>query len=99
MDFTAAWAANFAASLTLSLLGLVARGPATRNIARDSRVELVVYDSSRLPGETAAVYVTGTAVEVSSDELEAACARRSLHVRERPVVRHRHGHPSGRSAG
>ena len=52
MDFTAAWAANFAASLTLSLLGLVARGPATRNIARDSRVELVVYDSSRLPGET-----------------------------------------------
>ena len=63
MDFTAAWAANFAASLTLSLLGLVARGPAPRNIARDSRVELVVYDSSRLPGETAAVYVTGTAVE------------------------------------
>jgi len=28
VDFTAAWAANFAASLTLSLLGLVARGPA-----------------------------------------------------------------------
>jgi len=52
VDFTAAWAANFAASLTLSLLGLVARGPAPRNIARDSRVELVVYDSSRLPGET-----------------------------------------------
>jgi len=99
VDFTAAWAANFAASLTLSLLGLVARGPAPRNIARDSRVELVVYDSSRLPGETAAVCMTGTAVEVSSHELEAACARRSLHVRERPVVRHRHGHPSGRSAG
>ena len=79
--------------------GFVTRGPAPRNIARDSRVELVVYDSSRLPGETAAVYMTGTAVEVSSDELEAACARRSLHVRERPVVRHRHGHPSGRSAG
>ena len=99
MDFTAAWAANFAASLTLSLLASSPEAQHSRNIARDSRVELVVYDSSRLPGETAAVYMTGTAVEVSSDELEAACARRSLHVRERPVVRHRHGHPSGRSAG
>ena len=54
----------------------------SRNIARDPRVELVVFDSSRPPGETAAVYVTGTAEEVGADELEAACATAFAHVGE-----------------
>lgn len=54
----------------------------SRNIARDSRVELVVFDSSRPPGETAAVYVTGTAEEVAADELDAACATAFAHVGE-----------------
>ncbi len=54
----------------------------SRNIGRDPRVELVVFDSTRLPRETAAVYVTGTAEEVSSDELETACATAFAHVGE-----------------
>ena len=54
----------------------------SRNIARDPRVELVVFDSSLLPGETAAVYVTATAEEVAADELETACATAFAHVGE-----------------
>jgi nitroimidazol reductase NimA-like FMN-containing flavoprotein (pyridoxamine 5'-phosphate oxidase superfamily) len=40
------------------------------NLHRDPRLSGVVFDSSRPPGETKAVYVTGTAREVSDDELE-----------------------------
>ncbi len=54
----------------------------SRNIARDSRVELVVFDSSRLPGETAAVYVTGMAEEVPAIELATACATAFARVGE-----------------
>lgn len=54
----------------------------SRNVAHDPRVELVVFDSGRPPGETAAVYVTRTAEEVAAEELEAACATAFAHVRE-----------------
>jgi hypothetical protein len=40
------------------------------SLHRDPRLSGVVFDSSRPPGETKAVYVTGTAREVSDDELE-----------------------------
>ena len=54
----------------------------SRNIARDPRVELVIFDSTRPPGETAAVYVTATAEQVAADELEAACATAFAQVGE-----------------
>jgi nitroimidazol reductase NimA-like FMN-containing flavoprotein (pyridoxamine 5'-phosphate oxidase superfamily) len=39
------------------------------NLARDDKVSGVVFDSSLPPGQTDAVYVTGTAHEVPEDEL------------------------------
>lgn len=44
------------------------------NVAADGRVAMVVFDSSRPPKETEAVYLTATAVEVAPDELADACA-------------------------
>ena len=41
----------------------------SHNVVRDSRVSGVVFDSSRPPGESRAVYVTGTAREVPAGEL------------------------------
>jgi nitroimidazol reductase NimA-like FMN-containing flavoprotein (pyridoxamine 5'-phosphate oxidase superfamily) len=41
----------------------------SHNIVRDGRVSGVVFDSSRPPGESSAVYVTGTAREVAAEEL------------------------------
>jgi len=42
----------------------------SRNLARDPRVSGVVFDSTRPPGKSSAVYVTGTAREVAGDELD-----------------------------
>lgn len=42
----------------------------SHNLLRDPRLSGVVFDSTRPPGETQAVYVTGTAREVPDDELE-----------------------------
>ena len=39
------------------------------NLARDSRLSGVVFDSTRPPGEGSAVYVTGTAREIPAAEL------------------------------
>ena len=44
------------------------------NVAADGRVAMVVFDSSRPPKETEAVYLTATAAEVAPDELADACA-------------------------
>lgn len=44
------------------------------NVAADDRVALVVFDSSRPPGESEAVYLTASAAEVPESELEHACA-------------------------
>jgi len=41
----------------------------SRNLTRDGRLSGVVFDSTRPPGESSAVYVTGTAREVPVDEL------------------------------
>jgi nitroimidazol reductase NimA-like FMN-containing flavoprotein (pyridoxamine 5'-phosphate oxidase superfamily) len=43
------------------------------NLAADSRVGIVVFDSSRPTQETEAVYVTAVAAEVPPDELVEAC--------------------------
>ena len=42
----------------------------SRNLHRDARLGAVVFDSSRPPGETTAVYVTGAAREIPDGELE-----------------------------
>jgi hypothetical protein len=42
----------------------------SQNLHRDARLSGVVFDSSRPPGQTSAVYVTGMAHEVPDDELE-----------------------------
>ena len=42
----------------------------SHNLHRDPRLSGVVFDSSRSPGETKAVYVTGAAREIRDDELE-----------------------------
>ena len=52
----------------------------SRNLADDPRVELVIFDSSMPPPETAAVYVTGTAERVPIEELETECARAYANV-------------------
>ena len=39
------------------------------NLARDSRLSGVVFDSTRPPGKGSAVYVTGTAREIPADEV------------------------------
>jgi nitroimidazol reductase NimA-like FMN-containing flavoprotein (pyridoxamine 5'-phosphate oxidase superfamily) len=44
------------------------------NVAADSRVGIVVFDSSRPTKDTEAVYVTATAAEVAPHELVEACA-------------------------
>ena len=44
------------------------------NLAADGRVALVVFDSSRPPGQSEAVYLTATAAEVAPGELADACA-------------------------
>ena len=44
------------------------------NVAADGRVALVVFDSSRPPQESEAVYLTATAAEVAPEELTEACA-------------------------
>jgi hypothetical protein len=41
----------------------------SHNLARDSRLSGVVFDSTRPPGEGSAVYVTGAAREIPADEL------------------------------
>ena len=41
----------------------------SQNLARDRRLSGVVFDSTRPPGETGAVYLTGTAREIAADEL------------------------------
>ena len=41
----------------------------SHNLARDSRLSGVVFDSTRPPGQSSAVYLTGTAREVRPDEL------------------------------
>ena len=41
----------------------------SRNLARDNRLGGVVFDSTRPPGESSAVYVTGSAREIPADEL------------------------------
>jgi pyridoxamine 5'-phosphate oxidase-like protein len=41
----------------------------SRNVGRDSRLSGVVFDSTRPPGESSAVYVTGTAREVLPGDL------------------------------
>jgi nitroimidazol reductase NimA-like FMN-containing flavoprotein (pyridoxamine 5'-phosphate oxidase superfamily) len=41
----------------------------SHNLARDDRVSGVVFDSTRPPGTSSAVYVTGTAREVPDHEL------------------------------
>jgi|SRR4051794_40650997 hypothetical protein len=43
------------------------------NLARDSRVAGVVYDSTLAPGQGRAVYVDGRAREIPADELDAHC--------------------------
>jgi nitroimidazol reductase NimA-like FMN-containing flavoprotein (pyridoxamine 5'-phosphate oxidase superfamily) len=56
---------------------LWASKPGTRhsqNVARRPEVAFVVYDSSRPPGEAAALYVAAVAAEVSDDEVELAAA-------------------------
>jgi hypothetical protein len=40
------------------------------NLLRDNRLSGVVFDSTVRPGDTGAVYVTGTAQEIPADELE-----------------------------
>ena len=40
------------------------------NLHRDPRLSGVVFDSSRPPGETKAVYLTGAAREIHDDELD-----------------------------
>jgi hypothetical protein len=40
------------------------------NLHRDPRVSGVVFDSSRPPGQTSAVYVTGAAREIAGDDLQ-----------------------------
>jgi nitroimidazol reductase NimA-like FMN-containing flavoprotein (pyridoxamine 5'-phosphate oxidase superfamily) len=48
----------------------------SRNLRADPRVNAVVFDSSVPPGErTAAVYLTGTAYEVATDDLGAEIPR------------------------
>jgi Pyridoxamine 5'-phosphate oxidase len=42
----------------------------SHNLALDDRLSGVVFDSTLVPGQTRAVYVTGTAREVPADELE-----------------------------
>lgn len=42
----------------------------SHNLHRDPRLSGVVFDSTRPPGETKAVYLTGTARQVPDDELE-----------------------------
>jgi nitroimidazol reductase NimA-like FMN-containing flavoprotein (pyridoxamine 5'-phosphate oxidase superfamily) len=53
----------------------------SRNIAAEPRVNAVVFDSSVSPGDTAAVYLTGTAAEVSEEALAAQAPRAFLQVR------------------
>jgi nitroimidazol reductase NimA-like FMN-containing flavoprotein (pyridoxamine 5'-phosphate oxidase superfamily) len=47
----------------------------SRNLAADPRVNVVVFDSTVLPGQGSAVYLTGTAGEVPSSDLEVEVAR------------------------
>jgi nitroimidazol reductase NimA-like FMN-containing flavoprotein (pyridoxamine 5'-phosphate oxidase superfamily) len=41
----------------------------SENLRREPRLSAVVFDSTRPPGESSAVYVTGTAREVPAEEL------------------------------
>ncbi len=50
------------------------------NLSRDPRVSIVVFDSTAPSEETQAVYLTGSAAEVPSDQLEQACAVAFVHV-------------------
>lgn len=43
----------------------------SRNVRARPAVQIVVFDSSRVPGESEAVYLTATAREVAEDELPA----------------------------
>ena len=42
----------------------------SRNLERDGRLSGVVFDSTLVPGQNQAVYVTGTAREIPADQLE-----------------------------
>jgi nitroimidazol reductase NimA-like FMN-containing flavoprotein (pyridoxamine 5'-phosphate oxidase superfamily) len=44
----------------------------SRNVRKRPRVQVVVFDSSSLPGQSEAVYLSATARELSSDELTEA---------------------------
>jgi nitroimidazol reductase NimA-like FMN-containing flavoprotein (pyridoxamine 5'-phosphate oxidase superfamily) len=52
----------------------------SRNIAADSRLNAVVFDSSTPPPQTRAVYLTGTAVEVPEPDLELEIPRAFAQV-------------------
>src|SRR4051812_26425409 len=41
----------------------------SRNLGRDGRLSGVVFDSTQVPGEGSAVYVTGSAREIPAEEL------------------------------
>ena len=53
----------------------------SRNLAADPRLNAVVFDSSVPPPETRAVYLTGTAAEVSEADLSEEVPRAFLQVR------------------
>ena len=50
------------------------------NLNRDPRVSIVVFDSRAPSEETQAVYLTGTATEVPTDQLQEACTLAFVHV-------------------
>jgi nitroimidazol reductase NimA-like FMN-containing flavoprotein (pyridoxamine 5'-phosphate oxidase superfamily) len=47
----------------------------THNVHGHPEIEVVVFDSTRVPGEQQAAYLRGTAVEVAEDELVDECRR------------------------
>jgi len=46
----------------------------SRNLAREPRLSIVVFDSRRRPGDGEAVYLSATARQVPDDELDRECA-------------------------
>ncbi|MEU4236240.1 pyridoxamine 5'-phosphate oxidase family protein [Actinoplanes sp. NPDC026619] len=45
----------------------------SRNLAREPRLSIVIFDSRRLPGAGEAVYLSATARQVPDEELAAEC--------------------------
>lgn len=54
----------------------------THNVHGHPEIEVVVFDSTRVPRETQAAYLRGTAVEVAGAELADECARAFASVGE-----------------